>query len=406
MLGAAAPKGLGALCMAAGALVLLDPAVRRRLRGWLATRRRAAFPVALGLGLAWLLAAASWAPEPLSSAHLWLSVAVMSGLGLALVAAARALDASRSARVSLLAAVGAVAFAAFFAIEVTTGGWITRALVATWNRATPWYSPMPTAADLLGPASAALAILAWPAGLAIRRRSAWIGAVFVAALAVILLAQTMLASFVAFAAGIVAGAVVWAWGRRGAALVIAGIALVNLVLFIAAPMIVARIDAGAITPDVSTSWIQRLYILSFTLDRIAEHPILGWGFDAARSVGKAVAGPYPGTPAIPLHPHNLWAQLWLETGAIGVGLGGWLVWSILSACARVGATPAARAYATGLAVTFLGIGNISYGAWQNWWLAIAWLGAALMAATAAGEGAAPRPPPQASDRRARGGEGP
>ena len=403
VLGAAAPKGLAALFLVAGALVLFDPAVRRRPRA----RPARPFPVALGLGLAWLLATAIWALEPASAARLWLSVAVMSGLGLALIAAARALDARQGARVSRLVAIGAVALAAFFAVEITTGGWITRALVATWNRATPWHSPIPTASNLLGPSSAALAILAWPAALALHRRSARIGAAFVAALAAILLAQTMLASFVAFAAGLAAGAVVWAWGRRGAALVVAGIALVNLALFVAAPMIVARIDAGALAPDVSTSWIQRLYILAFALDRIAEHPILGWGFDAARAIGRGVAGPYPGTAALPLHPHNLWAQVWLETGAIGLGLGAWLVWLILAACARAGATPAARASATGLAVTYLVIGNISYGAWQNWWLAIAWLGAALMIASVAGEGAVtPRPPPRPSDRRARDGEEP
>jgi len=403
ILGAAAPKGLAALFLAAGVVVLFDPAIRRRLRGHPAR----AFPVALGLGLAWLLATAIWALEPGTSARLWLSLAVMSGLGLALIAASSALDASQGARVARLVAIGAVAFAAFFAVETATGGWITRALVTTWNRATPWHSPMPTPANLLGPASAALAILAWPAALALYRRSPWIGAAFVAAMTVVLLAQTMFASFVAFAAGIVVGALVWAWGRRGAMLAIAGIALVNLALFVAAPVIVARIDAGALALDVSTSWIQRLYILAFALERIAEHPILGWGLDAARAIGRGVAGPYPGTAALPLHPHNLWAQIWLEAGAVGVGLGAWLVWLILAACARAGKTPAARACATGLAVTYLAIGNISYGAWQNWWLAIAWLGAALMIASVAGEGAAaPPPPPRPSNHRARDGEAP
>ncbi len=408
ILGAAAPKGLAPLFLAAGALALFDPAVRRRLRAWVAAPRPgASFPLALAAGLAWLLATAIWALEPATSARLWPSLAVMSALGLALVAAGGVLDPRRSARIALLAAVGATAFAAFVAGEMETSGRITRALVAAWNQTTPWYSPMPTYANLLGPASATLAILAWPAAFALWRRSPWIGAAFVAAMAFVLLTQTMLASFVAFVAGVLAGALVWLWRRRGAMLVAAGIALANIALFVAAPLIVARIDSGALSLDLSASWIQRLYILAFALDRIAEHPVLGWGLDAARAVGRGVAGPYPGTSALPLHPHNLWAQIWLEAGAIGVALAAWLVWRVLAACARAGASPIARAAATGLAVTYLMIGNISYGAWQNWWLAVAWLGAALMAAATAGEGAAAPPsPPRPADRRARGGEGP
>ena len=44
------------------------------------------------------------------------------------------------------------------------------------------------------------------------------------------------------------------------------------------------------------------------------------------------------------------------------------------------------AAAAATVATYLLIGNISYGMWQNWWLVIAWLNAAFLAVMATPDG--------------------
>ncbi len=399
VLGAFAPKGLAPLFLVGGAAALFDPRVRARLRAGIARPTRGC-AAAVGLGLLWLFAASLWAPAPTEALRLWLSLAVMAALGTALLAGALVLAPRERARASRIVAWGGVAFAAFFAVELATGGAITLSAVAAWNRFTPWVAAAPQPWNLLGQASSVFVLLVWPAALVLARRSRWATAAFLAASAAALAGQTMLASAVAFAAGLAAAGVVGRWGRRGAALVLVGLGLVNLALFVAAPALVARITAGELAPDLGPSWIERLYILDFTLARIAEHPAIGWGLDTARALGRAATDPLYGQAAIPLHPHNLWAQLWLETGAVGLALGAWLAWRALAAAASLSASPA-RAAAAGLAVAYLAIGNVSFGVWQNWWIGAGVAAAALMVAVTGAETEAPRSPSRRRDRRDR-----
>ncbi len=133
------------------------------------------------------------------------------------------------------------------------------------------------------------------------------------------------------------------------------------------------------------SWQERFYIIDVVLGKVAEHPIFGWGFDASRALGQDTPGPFPGNPAIPLHPHNLWTQLWLELGFVGVLLGLGLVFALVRRIAaraadRVAADRVAAAAAVSCLFGYLVIGNISYGVWQNWWLGLAWLNAGFLAA--------------------------
>ncbi|MFL1460646.1 O-antigen ligase family protein [Roseococcus sp. DSY-14] len=132
----------------------------------------------------------------------------------------------------------------------------------------------------------------------------------------------------------------------------------------------------------------RLLIWDFVGARIWEHPWLGWGMEASRAIpggsGQAspavlarfgLGGPFFAAQAqlLPLHPHNLGLQLWLELGMVGAALGGWLLWEL----GKAARSPAAcGALAAGLAVAML-----SYGAWQYWWVAGLLLAAVVAAAT-------------------------
>ena len=134
-------------------------------------------------------------------------------------------------------------------------------------------------------------------------------------------------------------------------------------------------DAGSLPVSVT----HRLLIWNFAAERIAERPILGWGMDASRAIPGGSAAPDAATrsafgltsPAadrwfsdvqvMPLHPHNLALQTWLELGAAGAALMALLL-AMLALSSR---NPAgAGCFAAGLVIAML-----SYGTWQYWWVA-------------------------------------
>lgn len=79
---------------------------------------------------------------------------------------------------------------------------------------------------------------------------------------------------------------------------------------------------------------------------------------------------------MPLHPHNGGLQILLELGAIGGAIALVLMWLLIK---RLDAlpSPVSRNFATALVATTLTIASISFGLWQNQWLAMM-ISAALM----------------------------
>lgn len=161
--------------------------------------------------------------------------------------------------------------------------------------------------------------------------------------------------------------------------------------FLLAPIVFnqsAAIEAlGDATPVTSTSIFHRYIIWDFTAEQIAERPLAGWGLDSSRFV------PDGDTPALafveaegytwiqnqylllrmrdstvlPLHPHSLILQSWLELGLLGAVLVAGFIISLLFKC--VSGSRSARACRFGFFVSAFVIASVSYGAWQSWWLA-------------------------------------
>lgn len=72
---------------------------------------------------------------------------------------------------------------------------------------------------------------------------------------------------------------------------------------------------------------------------------------------------------MPLHPHNGGLQILLKLGAIGGAIALVLMWLLIK---RLDAlpSPVSRNFATALVATTLTIASISFGLWQNQWLAM------------------------------------
>jgi len=134
-------------------------------------------------------------------------------------------------------------------------------------------------------------------------------------------------------------------------------------------------DAGALP----NSAVHRLLIWDFAAERIAERPVLGWGMESSRTIPGGAGKPDPAmldefgvtsdaarawfqyTQLMPLHPHNLALQVWLELGVVGA-----LLMALLLAMV---AWHLPNAAGCGVFAAALVIAMLSYGAWQYWWVA-------------------------------------
>ena len=118
------------------------------------------------------------------------------------------------------------------------------------------------------------------------------------------------------------------------------------------------------------SWSARLDVWRFVVARISAHPVRGWGLDASRLFPHIV----------PLHPHDAALQVWLELGAPGAVLAatfwGWLATRTGVLHAR---DPTLASCAAGSLGAYLTIGALSFGVWQEWWLALGAIALALVA---------------------------
>ena len=72
--------------------------------------------------------------------------------------------------------------------------------------------------------------------------------------------------------------------------------------------------------------------------------------------------------AMPLHPHNVAVQVWLELGALGALIAAASVWRAFRSVAALRSPVRRAALSATLSAGFV-VANLSYGAWQSWWLA-------------------------------------
>ena len=129
------------------------------------------------------------------------------------------------------------------------------------------------------------------------------------------------------------------------------------------------------------SWLfssaqHRVELWNFAAERIADRPVLGWGFDASRHIGKLdIKSEETGRVLMGLHPHNAPLQLLLELGAIG-GIISFALLGLLAARLE-SLLPPSRIFGQALFVATLTISCVSFGLWQNAWL-VTMISAALL----------------------------
>jgi O-antigen ligase len=213
-----------------------------------------------------------------------------------------------------------------------------------------------------------VALLFWPAALATSRRAPQWAAVLVV-LGLMVSAATLGVDSPIAALGL--SLLVFAGVQRFPRIAPVVLAVGVVAYFLIAPLPFLSHQPGAagnLPSDIGKeSWRIRIGIWRFASQLIAHKPLLGYGLDASRV--------YP--DQIPMHPHDAAIQLWLETGVLGALLAG-LFWGWLFLRIRaVGQGDATwTAAACGTASAYLLIGAVSFGVWQEWWLALGAVAAA------------------------------
>jgi O-antigen ligase len=350
------PLGYPALLALAG--VLLMPFWVRRRPPWPTVVMLAALAV-------WAVGSLGWSParprgfaayadiEGNTALKLVLQLALYS----AFAAAAARLSSAAARRALLLLSWGLIALALVIVLEAFSGAAAYQFLKRTFED--------PIRPDLalrnVGQGTIALALLAWAVIPGLQARARWAPYVLagVTVLAAGIFGQLSPAAALP-AGGLVALLVLRAgpWGAR-----VAGVLAAAAVMLMPSAVLLAEQSGWieAVKESLPRSWEARLVIWPHAAGLVADRPWLGWGLDASRHFGLA----------IPLHPHNGPLQVWLELGAVGAALFALFWFWVFNAIAgaarhdRVGAAACA-----GAATAYFTIGALSFGVWQEWWLAL------------------------------------
>ncbi len=150
---------------------------------------------------------------------------------------------------------------------------------------------------------------------------------------------------------------------------------------------------------VGASTAHRLIIWRYATGKISERPILGWGLQTARFLPDrekranddpryadimAITNfsPTAKVELLPQHPHDATLHLLLELGIVGDVLYATIYALCLLALLRAPLPRAALAGGAGVAAVIFVIAELSFSAWQSWWLATQFTAVALYLAVA------------------------
>lgn len=340
--------------------------------------------------LLWMLVSSLWALDAAAAASLALRLAVLFFAGAVAIGQFRDLPPDRLRRPVMMLALGLTIAAAAVAVDLPLGGSLGRSL----------HPPAPDSYEpALFYARAATLHAAFVIPLLaalIRLRATWLGVLHSVVTVLALFETVSLSAKTALVIGFTVLLAVYAVPRLRwaglAALVLAGATLPALLPLDPSP------DLRCWLIDNKPSALHRIVIWDFVAAHIHERPLFGWGLDAARRLpgGKDPlelrrCPPWPdagrvviSSETLPLHPHNGILQVWLELGGVGMLLGlAPLCLGLVRVFRMPGwrTRPAQAVFAASLAAA-LSVALVSFGIWQEWFLAGLFLaaGPAVLAA--------------------------
>lgn len=313
----------------------------------------------------WALVSMVWSPfHPTKPEHATAMKLVLQGvLYWALFRAAGAMTPESRSLALRIFAWGMALLGALLALEAFTGAGVYQALRNAINdpiRPDLAVKNVAQGGFVLAVLTPAAALAGWRTGAGV-----WPGVLMTAGILGASFGLDADAPVIALVFSALAVWAVWRW-PVWAPRMIGGVAAV---LFLAAPAVVwATRQLGwfqALEREVPLSWSMRMSYWRHAADWIGDHPLRGWGIDASRMFG----------PGITLHPHNGPLQVWLELGLIGA-MAAAVFWFVAIASQSQDRRDVGRGVGVGTAVAYLTFSAVSFGVWQEWWLAVGGLAAA------------------------------
>ena len=328
--------------------------------------------------IVWALFSSIWASHATASLLTASKVALILLGGLLATLCAAGISTGIQTRTETHVRIFAFLFLIFLGIELMTEGYIAATI-----RGKDTYS-----INYTNRASAILAIIAYPV-LVISTNHGKVSIpslLFLLSASILLVLSPMFAAFIGFAVGVFAFLLAYLFGRK----ILFVVCFVASLTILFSPLIATSDLYSNYVQTYETSlplsWQHRLAIWRYVSSRALERPLIGHGFDASRYIGRDAGTAILKEPTpphrpyiagqLPLHPHNMALQLWLELGLVGVLLCIWLLLQIVVFLSTHLRSRVLVAMASGTLCSFLTIALLSHGIWQSWWLATAWLAVA------------------------------
>lgn len=314
--------------------------------------------------IAWASISIFWTPYTPKNLQSWMGMKLIAEAVLfwALVRAAAEAGAESRRRALSVFAWGMAGLGAMLLVEGLSGAFVYQSLrKAIGDPIRP-----DLAAKNVAQGAFVLAVFCAPAALAAVRVGApkALGLVMLAGLLAASVRLDADAPMLAIVLAALAGGAVMAWPMVAPRVLAAGAAI----FFLGAPSAVLAAKASGIYAKLEAaaplSWSERMGYWSHAVRWIGDHPLRGWGLEASRMFA----------PGIKLHPHDGALQIWLELGLVGAVCAAAFWAAIFLRMSRKSADPAiAVQAATG--VVYLTFAAVSFGVWQEWWVALGALGA-------------------------------
>lgn len=217
-----------------------------------------------------------------------------------------------------------------------------------------------------------LLIILWPVLFLcwMHGRRLWAAALLAAALVILLLGKSTTA-YLQMVAAVVALLAGWALPR----LISYGLAAGTSLLVTVLPFAIAALSPQrrqAIMGQIKSSAGHRLEIWDYMASHVMQHPLIGWGFGAAKALlpTEQQLATYRWADANGIYPHNQWMELWVGLGGLGVCLGLGFIWLAARGMTRLpmGQRPfAAAAFASALCLCLTSYELTT----DSWWAALA-----------------------------------
>ncbi len=322
--------------------------------------------IALALFVAWCAIASAWSVDTARSLGLVLRIAVILAAGVVLFPVAAALDEAVRREIGRWLVVGLGLSLAFVVVETGLDYPVLRLFkTAEPGKEAVWFNR----------GAVAMAMIVWPVTAYLWKGGLGWKALFVP----VLLGTASLflesaSAILGFAAGVAVALLAVIYRKAGRTITIAA----TLLVFVAMPFVALELHnhgwhrAGWLPASAQ----HRVEIWDFFVQRIAEKPMLGWGFDGSRHMGSLFpALSDTGRDIAALHPHSAPLQVMLELGTVGAVVALAFLWLIVMRLDQE--SNHTRMFGQAQFVATMAIGSVSHGAWQNWWLALV-VSAALM----------------------------